>query len=762
MKCYSYCLLVAAIAISTACTGAKGYLQRGQKAFDAGKYDEASIDFRNAIRKDPKLGEGYYKLALTNVRLNRRQEAFQALTTAAALMPKDHQVQLAFAELCLQLYQSDQRRPKVLYNNLVKLTSQFAAEDPKAYDTLRFEGYLALLDRKPKEGIPYLQSANKIKPYEVAVAFPLLQALIQEQQIVEAENLAKETIRRHKDFPSTYDELYSYYMAVKRFDQAESILTTKIANNPKNGQYVLDLANFYSAQHKGTQADALIATLLDHKADYVGAYLLAANYYAQAGDWARAGRLLREGASLYPKDKLTYQKDLTNILLAQNDYAEAARVVNEIRREAPEDRDSRRLEALLSLKTNATANLDKAITDLQAVVHESPGDSISRLNLARAYVMKGEFENARKELAECIRVSPRFINAHELLAEVLLRMRQAQPLLSETAIVLAAQPDNQRARLLEALALVGLGRSSEARSKLNQLIKAKPQYTDAQLELGFLNLSEKKYADAQAIFRKLYDSGQGAPRAMEGLVQVLLVRAQPEQALQILQTEAKKPDAPTRVRIELASLASRSGKTSVAVDQLQQAIKQDPRSYEAHVLLGDYFRSTGEFGKAAEMYQTAADIAPKDPGPDLLLAVTQHQAGHKTEAIAAYRDALARQPDNAITLNDLAFYLAENGGNLDEALNMSQQAVKKANAASFSDTLAWIYLKKNQPANAVSILQNLVKKEPNNPVFQYHLGAALAAIGDKPGARAALGAALQRRPDKEEEAKVRELLATIH
>jgi Flp pilus assembly protein TadD len=35
-----------------------------------------------------------------------------------------------------------------------------------------------------------------------------------------------------------------------------------------------------------------------------------------------------------------------------------------------------------------------------------------------------------------------------------------------------------------------------------------------------------------------------------------------------------------------------------------------------------------------------------------------------------------------------------------------------------------------------------VKKNPENPVFEYHLGAALAAKGDKAGARSALEAVL--------------------
>jgi len=88
--------------------------------------------------------------------------------------------------------------------------------------------------------------------------------------------------------------------------------------------------------------------------------------------------------------------------------------------------------------------------------------------------------------------------------------------------------------------------------------------------------------------------------------------------------------------------------------------------------------------------------------------------------------------------------------------------MKKVKSPYFSDSLCWIYLKKSQPENALIIFQNLVRKIPTNPVFQYHLGAALAAKGDKSGARAALESALQKKPRKQAETKIRELLAQIN
>ena len=762
MRWLTCSVFTAVVLAGTACTSAKRYIQRGQTAFDAGKYEDASLNFRNAIQKDPKLAEAYYKLGLTDLRLNRPRDAFQLLRQAATRMPKDHQVQVTFGEVCLQLYQTDPKRPKVLYDEVTKLVAGLKAEDPKGYDTLRFQGYLNFIDRKTKDGIADLESANAIKPYEPQVVFPLVRALIENQRAAEAEKLAKDTIQRHKDYLPLYGELFQYYAATNRLDQAEGVLKSQIANNPKRAEYVVELANFYSRFHRDAEANALLKGVLDHASDYPRAYLLVANYYALNSDWPDATRLLEEGARLYPRDKLIYEKDLTNIFLAQGNKPEASRMVDQILREAPKDAEVLRLQAILLLDTRQPENIDKASAQLQDVVQQTPRDNISRFNLARAYLMKGERENARKELVDCVRSSPRFVEAHILLAEIMLQVQEFQDALSEATVALAIQPANPRARLLEVLALNSLGRPVEARNKLNPLIKDYPRFAEAQLELGFMEMTGKKLPEAEEVFRKLYDSGQVYPRSLEGLVQVLLARGQTDQAMRLLNAEASKPGAPAAVRILLARTAGRTGKTSVAVDQLRLAVKQDPNSYDAHMLLADYLRGSGELNEAMQMYQKAADLTPKNPAPEVLLAVTEDLAGNKAEAIKAYRAALARRPDDPVILNDLAFYLTDNGGSLDEALTLSQRAVKKVNSPNFSDTLGWIYLKKNQPENALVIFQNLVRKNPANPVFQYHVGAALAAKGDKSGARAALESALQKKPRKQAETKIRELLAQIN
>jgi len=77
------------------------------------------------------------------------------------------------------------------------------------------------------------------------------------------------------------------------------------------------------------------------------------------------------------------------------------------------------------------------------------------------------------------------------------------------------------------------------------------------------------------------------------------------------------------------------------------------------------------------------------------------------------------------------------------------------------DTLGWIYLKKDMVESASQIFEDLVKKEPANPTFHYHYGAALAHKGDKAAALKELNLALKYNPGKGEQEEIRDLIKKV-
>src|ERR1039458_9040224 len=71
----------------------KRYLDSGNKYFDKGRFKEASIQYRNAIKIDPRYGLAHYKLALVALKSNPPDwgGAVRELRRAMELIPASQQ-----------------------------------------------------------------------------------------------------------------------------------------------------------------------------------------------------------------------------------------------------------------------------------------------------------------------------------------------------------------------------------------------------------------------------------------------------------------------------------------------------------------------------------------------------------------------------------------------------------------------------------------------------------------------------------------------
>jgi Flp pilus assembly protein TadD len=139
----------------------------------------------------------------------------------------------------------------------------------------------------------------------------------------------------------------------------------------------------------------------------------------------------------------------------------------------------------------------------------------------------------------------------------------------------------------------------------------------------------------------------------------------------------RSPDL-DQLRFLLAETAARSEKYDLAIEQYQWLSAKNPRSAQLHIALGKIHRSKLDLLSAVAEFQKAGALEPKDPDPPALLGSALELSGRKQEAIGSYHHALELNPDNVAVMNNLAYLIAESGGNLDEAAKLAQQALQKA------------------------------------------------------------------------------------
>jgi tetratricopeptide (TPR) repeat protein len=730
--------------------------------------------YRNALQKDQRYGAAYYRLAQTDLKLGRIPNALGELRRAIELIPKDQPEHLESEVRLAEIYLAFTRESQFLAE-VESINKELLRRDPNSFDGHRLTADLDFVraqgsfhEGRPEQteklltaAIAEYRKAMSIKPGGPALRTQLARALSADRQFPEAEQIYRQLIAEDKTLVQAYNELYGIYLLQNKQADAEQILKTGAANNPKNMAFLVSLASYYSGQKRHDDMVGTLNQIKSHAKDYDRAYFVVGDFYFRSGDLGEALKQYKEGMTADPKQKATYQKRMIEVLMRQNRRAEAADINAAILKDNPKDSDARGLQASLLLDRG---DIQKAISELQAVVNAAPDNFVARYNLGRAHVARGEWEQARQQFSEAIRQRPDYLPARLALAQLQVLRKDYDEALKSVAQILIIDKKNGPARMIEAAALMGQGKYTEARQLLQAIREANPNAPDIDFSLGMVAMKEGNMKDAEEIFRKAYAANPKDPRGLVGLVEALANQGHYDQAIQFLQAELAKNPTRNDLQMALGNIAVRAGNFDLAIAQFRAVLneldKDSKARGEVYFRLGVTLRKKGDLNGSIPVLYKAREALPANSMVVDELAVALQTANRKQEAREAYEQAVKLNPENGFALNNLAFLIAENGsGDLDQALTYAQRAkVAMPNLSEVSDTLGWIYLKKNMSDNAMDIFQGLVDKMPGNSTYRFHLGMAYAQKGDKPKAIKELQQALRSSPSKDEEGKIKDLI----
>jgi len=741
---------------------AQRYLDNGNKFFSKAKYKEASIMYRRALQKDLRFGEAYYRLALTDLKLQNYGDAVRMLLRAVELEPNNADATTKLADLYLLASTQDSGHQDQLTKDATELADKLVKQNPTSFDGHRLYGQLALLRRDPATAVKEFAIANQSRPYQTDLSMAYFQALASNKQPEEAEKLAKDLIAREKNFGPMYDLLYLFYAREKRLTDAEELLKLKTANNPESSDFILQLAAHYYVTKRRPEMDATLLRLADEKKFPEGHLVAGDFYFFRLREFDAAQRQYEMGIKDFPKDKAQYQKRLVELNATQGKSNEANQLLAAILKDDPKDSDAIAMRAALMLSTGNREQINLAANDLQGLVAKTPQNHLLRFNLARALLAKGEIEPARIQLEEAVKIRADFLAARELLAQIFLSKGDPAKALKEAEGIITLDRNNLRAHLIRSSALLSLGEKEKAREELDLIAKAYPQNPEARYQIGFLAWQDKDFHKAEQVFSDLYKENPKDMRGLVGVVETMASQNHMDDAIKEMQKSIEAQPERQDLKLALGNLYVRSERYDDAVKLFQQLIDKDPRSADLLFRMAETYRRKGDLNVAIDTFRKASQAAPNDTASLLQLGLLMDGTGKREQAKPIYEQILKIQPDHPVALNNLAYIKAEEGVDLDQALTMAQRARQKLpNSTDIADTLGWIYIKKHLRDDAVRVFHDLVAKEPKNPTFRYHYGMALMQKGDKLAAKRELEAALSSNPSKDEGGKIRELLQRI-
>ncbi|MEJ7607978.1 MAG: hypothetical protein WKF37_17350, partial [Bryobacteraceae bacterium] len=209
----------------------KKYVENGNKYFEKGKYKEALIMYKNALKKDMRYGEGYYRAALAELKLQQYGAAARDLHRAIELEPKNLDAHNQLTNLFLTAYLNERSRPKNLLQELQSLSEKFGKSFPNTYEDARLKGYLAIFNNDVKSAVANFGEANSVKPNEPELVLVYMQALAADGQTEVAEKLAYDTLKKDPKALAIYDALFLQYSRTGRPADADRVIKSKVENN---------------------------------------------------------------------------------------------------------------------------------------------------------------------------------------------------------------------------------------------------------------------------------------------------------------------------------------------------------------------------------------------------------------------------------------------------------------------------------------------------------------------------------------------------
>jgi Flp pilus assembly protein TadD len=176
---------------------------------------------------------------------------------------------------------------------------------------------------------------------------------------------------------------------------------------------------------------------------------------------------------------------------------------------------------------------------------------------------------------------------------------------------------------------------------------------------------------------------------------------------------------------------------------LKKAVELDPARLRGYGLLARLYVRQNRLVEAERQFQEIIARNPTSVGTNTMLGMLLEMRGKAAEAEKQYEKVLAIDGNAAVAANNLAYIYADQGRNLDQALQLAQTAQRGLpNEANAIDTLGWVYYRKGMSSAAVRELETAVKINPKDPTLLFHLGMAYNQAGEIGKARTTLKEAL--------------------
>ena len=709
------------------------FLAQGDTYFAAKKYDEASIEYRNAIQRTPLSAEAYYKLGEVQAAKSDVVGALGSYIKAADLSPGMVDAQLKAANLLLlaRKYEDAKNRLRaVLTKNpdnpdavlmlgtamaglgsideAIAATRRSIALDPKRAGTYINLGAFQYRQGDKREAEASLKAGVETDSRSINARLGLADFYAAENRLVEAETTYHEALALDPASLRANRAIAGFFIRAGKLKEAEAPLR-RVAESARSADDWYALCDYYIATRRKPQALGILENLRQQPATYVDATVKIAFLATLDHQPLEAMRMVNEVIAKVPNSGEALALKV-HLLLGARKRLEALSVAQEAVRADPKSEAAHFAHAIAE-----AANLQReaAKNAFIEVLKLNPGSAEATMELTQLYLDQNLVDTAMQYAEQAIKLNSESVEARLMRVRVMARhseRRAEAP--RELAALIARYPASPEVQYEAGLAAVGAQDPAKSYPYFQRALQLRPDYLRPLVELIKLDVQARRLPQA----RQRVDE---ALRKDPNSVEVLLIAGNTYGMID--------PD--------------------VAEKHLRHVLELDPSNLTAYQSLAALYLSRNQLDKARGEFIHLASQQPTNVAPPTMVGIISEAQGNKPDAERWYQQALRINGRAATAANNLAWMYADGGTNLESAVELAQMArAELPRQAEVTDTLGWAFLKKGMAEQAIRVLQDAIEQDPKVALYQYHLGLAYAQAGEDGRARQALQLALKMDP----------------
>lgn len=791
------CCVLLALAIALALAGcgkvshtADEHLERGLRFEHQGDLGAASIEYRNALQKQPESAEGRFRLGMLLLETEDAVAAKDELTRAKERGWDPDEIRLPMMRASILLGQygrvAEETRlidsfreadvPEALtqrgrallgMGHTQEAQTAFAQALDLRSDIVDAHIGLALVELRlgdgRKEARRWIESALEIDS-SAAQAWGLLGDLERSEGSLEEAELAYGRAIEHAPLPYNF-HLKRALARMARQDSPgiEEDLKALRRLGPRNPStaYIEGLVLYQQNRYADAQA-AFEESLRGAPDSQLALFFLGASHFAQQ-HWQQAERSLQQFLRVQPQSAEAARM-LALVRLREGDLDRAQQLVRPVLERGADDALALNIMGNVRL---AQGQHEEGIEYLRRLSLMGNNDPALRATLAGGLWRAGEREEALRELEAAVDEYPAEQGLAVALILSLIGGGEFDPALRAAEELIERMPDSALPHNLKAAALMGKGHVDQARESLLEALRVAPADASASSNLAQLALQGGEVDEARSIYREALSQHPGHPSLSLRLAQIeaalgdletmrLLLeeslqrhpeelaprlvlgryhlgRDEPRRALTLLEPARQAGSDHPELLDLLAQAQLKAGQRELAVSTLRALSERVPATADARYRVGLGFDGAESPSAARLQYRRALEIDPGHHGALRSLAALELREGRNEQALD-----LARRMQ-AMPATAAAGYATEGrihttAGRYEDATRAYSNAYDLEPSASHAVGLGISHLQSGRPDVAASLLTARLAEHPDELNVRFHLAQALFAQEDYPGA----------------------------